>query len=188
MQIPRPKLSRRASIALIAVGILIVMAGAALAIGPITRNVIAQDGLCLTCHAPTDPSLEVSARHPADTDKPAAACAECHIRPGFAGAMSAFGHFTNLTDFYGGFRSAYADRPGKKWIAPLARRAYRTRDGMRAADTAACRSCHIEEEIKPKKKRGQRAHAEALEEKLTCINCHYNLVHREVDPREDFVK
>jgi len=181
-------LSRRASIALIAVGVVIVVVGAALAIGPITRNIIAQDGVCLACHAPTDPSLEVSARHPADTDKPAAACAACHIRPGFTGAIYAFGHFTNLTDFYGRFRSAYADRPGEKWIAPLARRAYRTRDGMRAANTAACRSCHIEEDIKPKKKRGQRAHAEALEEKLSCINCHYNLVHREVDPREDFVK
>jgi len=182
------ELSRRVSVALIAVGVVIIGVGTALAIGPITRNIIAQDGLCLTCHAPTDPSLEVSARHPADTDKPAAACAACHIRPGFAGAMYAFGHLTNLTDFYGRFRSAYTDRPGEKWIAPLARRAYRTRDGMRAANTAACRSCHIEADIKPKKKRGQRAHAEALEEKLSCINCHYNLVHREVDPRGDFVK
>jgi hypothetical protein len=34
----------------------------------------------------------------------------------------------------------------------------------------------------------QAAHDEALEKDLTCINCHYNLVHRAIVPREGLVK
>ncbi len=39
------------------------------------------------------------------------------------------------------------------------------------------------EVIKPKRRRGQRAHANALKNKEICNDCHDNLVHREVPPR-----
>ena len=55
-------------------------------------------------------------------------------------------------------------------------------------DSVTCRTCHIESEIKPKRKRGQKAHDLALEKKQTCIECHTNLVHRQVGARKDAFK
>ena len=65
--------------------------------------------------------------------------------------------------------------------------AYAVRDWMRANDSATCRTCHEEESIKPARKRGRRQHEQAREESMTCIDCHYNLVHEEVEPRESFL-
>ena len=178
----------RTTMVLVALGVIaVVIVGAALAIGPLTRKYVATDKWCLDCHLPVDPTLDFSRDHPAGADQPPATCAQCHTLPGAIGAIYTYAHQAYLTDLYGTYRGPGVNRGGK-WIAPVARRAYRSRDGMRATDSAGCRSCHIEAEIKPKKKRGQRAHDEALEKKLTCINCHYNLVHRAIDPREGFVK
>jgi nitrate/TMAO reductase-like tetraheme cytochrome c subunit len=44
------------------------------------------------------------------------------------------------------------------------------------------------EAIKPERKRGQRMHAVAIEEGTTCIVCHYNLVHKEVEPSKAFLE
>ncbi|HLB31310.1 MAG TPA: hypothetical protein VJN91_07265, partial [Gammaproteobacteria bacterium] len=35
--------------------------------------------------------------------------------------------------------------------------------------------------------RGQNQHKEAVEKGITCILCHYNLVHKPVDPSEAFL-
>jgi len=51
---------------------------------------------------------------------------------------------------------------------------------MLASDSKNCRSCHVWEAVKPRRKRGQRAHKAAIQEKKTCIACHYNLVHKKV--------
>jgi nitrate/TMAO reductase-like tetraheme cytochrome c subunit len=37
--------------------------------------------------------------------------------------------------------------------------------------------------IQPERRREQRQHAEAREQGTTCIACHYNLVHNEVERR-----
>ena len=183
---PLQFLSRKAIIVSIAV-VAVAVVGVALAFEPVTRDFVAQDGVCLYCHAPFDEDLLVDPRHPQDTAKPAADCADCHVTPGFTVLLFTYGHLASFTDFYGSYRSAYAERAGN-WVAPLARRSHRVRDGYRETGSASCRTCHDYEDIKPKKKRGQRSHQEAVDEKLGCINCHYNLVHREIEPRKGFVK
>lgn len=184
---PKFGLSRRAT-ALGALGAVVVIVGAAFAFEPFTRTVIARDGLCLYCHTDFDASLPNSLRHPEDPEKgEAVTCIECHQVPGFMGTVYTYAHLASITDFYGGFRSAYANRAGD-WVPPLARRAFRVRDGVRATHAASCTYCHTLTDPKPKKKRGQRMHKKAEEKKDTCINCHFNLVHREVDPREEFVR
>jgi nitrate/TMAO reductase-like tetraheme cytochrome c subunit len=65
--------------------------------------------------------------------------------------------------------------------------AHAVRDWMRANDSVTCRSCHVEAAIEPARKRGQRAHTEARESRMTCIDCHYNLVHEPVEPRDSFL-
>ena len=58
---------------------------------------------------------------------------------------------------------------------------------MLETDSATCRSCHEEDAIQPQRKRGQRQHEDARERGLTCIGCHYNLVHADVEPRSEFL-
>jgi nitrate/TMAO reductase-like tetraheme cytochrome c subunit len=181
-------LSRASVIALAAGGVVVVVGGAVLAFEPVTYNLIAQDGLCLYCHEPFDATLEKGPRHPEDPEEGAVAtCVECHAVPGLMGTVFTYTHLASVTDFYGGYRSAYDGR-ARGWVAPIARRAYRVRDGLRATRASSCEWCHTLDNPVPKKKRGKRSHKQAEEKNLTCINCHYNLIHREVDPRADFVR
>jgi cytochrome c-type protein NapC len=64
--------------------------------------------------------------------------------------------------------------------------ANRVRMELYESDSRNCRGCHVMEKIKPAKKRGQRQHAEAIDRKITCIVCHYDLVHKEVPLSEEF--
>ena len=64
----------------------------------------------------------------------------------------------------------------------------RVRFQMIENNSSRFRSCHQMEAIKPKRIRGQNVHADALEKGTTCIICHYNLVHKEVEPSEAFQK
>lgn len=64
--------------------------------------------------------------------------------------------------------------------------ANRVRMRMVANDSKNCRSCHVLEAIKPEKKRGMVQHAEAIEKDITCIVCHYDLVHKETPLSDEF--
>ena len=66
--------------------------------------------------------------------------------------------------------------------------AQRVRFQMLGNDSEKCRSGHVMAGIKPKRKRGQRMHDEALRDGITCIVCHYNLGHKEVEPSEAFLR
>ena len=64
----------------------------------------------------------------------------------------------------------------------------RVRIEMLTNDSENCRRCHVMEAIKPQRKRGQKQHKLALEERTTCISCHYNLVHKAVEPSKEFLR
>jgi len=111
-------------------------------------------------------------------------CAECHISRSLPVAM--WEHFLGLSDLY-----AYVVqgiRTPADFEKVRAAGAERVRFDMLANDSEGCRGCHVMAEIKPEKKRGQRQHAEAIEKGVTCIACHYNLVHKEVEPSKRFLK
>lgn len=155
---------------------------------PVTRNLIAQDDVCTYCHLEREyvPTVRMSwtKPHPATPEGGQARCVDCHLPEGFWPTTFAYFHFASFTDLLGGLRDIQTERTGD-WIPPRAKTAYRVRDGLFADDSITCRGCHIESEIKPKRKRGKNAHKLALKEKQTCIECHYNLVHRNVDLREN---
>ncbi len=178
---------RRAAVAA-AIGVLVVV-GAAVAFEPLTHALAAHQFVCFGCHQATeyDPAEPGSPSrvHPATTEGGATACAQCHLPPGWRNAAFVYAHYVIGTDFFGHVRDHKAERHGAA-VTPIAFKAYNVRDRLLEYDSSPCRTCHIEEEIKPKRKRGQKAHARALEEHETCIACHYNLVHREVDPRLEF--
>ncbi len=180
--------------------VVVILIGGLIAFEPVTRNLVASEAVCSYCHlereyVPTT-RLSFSKPHPAppeerepETGEPktgedVAQCVDCHLPEGFLAATFMYTHAASATDLFGHFRDRASERAGD-WIPPSADRAYRMRDRLFEYDSVTCRTCHIEAEIKPKRKRGQRAHAKALENKETCVECHDNLVHRYVEVRED---
>jgi cytochrome c-type protein NapC len=95
-------------------------------------------------------------------------------------------HTKGLTELYAFIVQGIRTAEDFEKVRPAA--ADRVRLAMLANDSEGCRGCHVMAEIKPEKKRGQRQHAEALEKGTTCIACHYNLVHKEVEPSAEFLK
>jgi nitrate/TMAO reductase-like tetraheme cytochrome c subunit len=156
---------------------------------PVTRNFIAQDSVCTYCHLEREyqhtARMSFSKQHPVEPkeDDRIANCVDCHLPEGFWAATFAYSHFASFTDLFGHFRDRKGERVGD-WIPMSAARAYRVRDRLMEYDSETCRTCHIEEEIKPKEPRGQKAHEDALRDKDTCAKCHANVNHRYVDVRE----
>jgi nitrate/TMAO reductase-like tetraheme cytochrome c subunit len=111
-----------------------------------------------------------------------ALCADCHVGGRLSFAM--FDHFVGTGELFV-WLTHDLDKPGAfERLRPAG--ADRVRFEMIENDSARCRSCHVMEAIKPKRIRGQKQHEEALEEGITCIVCHYNLVHKEVEPSPAF--
>jgi len=161
----------------------------AIAYEPVTRNLIAQDSICNYCHLAwefnPDARLAVTSPHASATQPldSQARCVECHLPEGWWNATYAYTHFLSITDLFGHFRDLKSERSGE-WIPPRAATAYRVRDRLFEYDSVTCRTCHIEGEIELNTTRGVNAHKLALEENNTCIECHNNLVHREVRLRK----
>ncbi len=163
---------------------------------PLTRNYVAVDDLCSYCHIDREYRAEVrlpySKAHPLLVEEkeneeqvPAqATCAECHLPNGFIYTIYAYAHFASFTDLFGHFRYRNEERAGA-WIAPRQAAAFRVRDRLFEYDSPTCRNCHVEEEIELKRERGKNAHKKAVDEKMTCIECHYNEKHRSVDLRKN---
>lgn len=158
-----------------------------LAFETVTRRFVAVDAVCTYCHLPWEfaPTARVSATRPhaASPQGGQARCIDCHLPKGYWNSASAYLHFVSLTDLFGRVRKIDEERKGA-WTPYRAKTAYRVRDALLDADSVTCRGCHVEAEIKPKRERGVNAHKLALEQKKTCIECHYNLVHRSVDLRQ----
>lgn len=183
----------RKTITVIAGGFVVLIVGWVIAYEPVTRTLIAQDALCNYCHLPwefnADVRLTATRPHLSDSaDKTSQArCVDCHLPEGWWNTTYAYTHFLSVTDLFGHFRDRDGERAGD-WIPPRAATAYRVRDRLFEYDSVTCRTCHVESEIKPQRKRGVNAHKLALDENKTCIECHNNLVHRQVGLRKDAFK
>lgn len=147
------------------------------------------DAFCTSCHltgeyiSKSEAYLTSPHRTRASGVEPG--CADCHIPKGLVPAT--WTHvIKGIQDLYGEVVYDYEDPA--VWNAEKARMAYAVRDWMRANDSVTCRACHEEDSIQPVRKRGQRQHQEARETNMTCIDCHYNLVHEEIEPRESFLE
>jgi len=110
-------------------------------------------------------------------------CADCHVSPTLPAAM--WDHFLGMRDLY--VFLVEGVRTPEQFEGIRARAADRARFALLENDGATCRSCHVMEAIVPARQRGQKQHREALEKGITCIACHYNLVHAEVEPSEAFL-
>jgi nitrate/TMAO reductase-like tetraheme cytochrome c subunit len=113
-----------------------------------------------------------------------AQCADCHLPGGFF--KETWAHITSGTrDVYETLTNDFMDPA--VWEARRAELAHRVRDEMLANDSENCRSCHVREKMKPARERGQRQHYLAEQQGVTCIGCHFDLVHRPVERSENFI-
>lgn len=110
-------------------------------------------------------------------------CARCHVAGRLTYAM--VDHFLGTGELFVNFTNDFSKPGSFEKFRPDA--ANRERFKMLANDSAGCRSCHVMEAIKPRRVRGQNAHKDAMERGITCIVCHYNLVHKPVDPSQAFL-
>ena len=147
------------------------------------------DAFCTSCHAMqsyiADTEAYKSSAHQTTASGVRPGCADCHIPKGLVTAT--YTHVVNgISDMWGEISLDYDDPD--VWNAEKARLAYATRDWFRKNDSVTCRECHEESSIKPARQRGQQQHKETIESNMTCIDCHYNLVHDEIDPGESFLE
>ena len=146
------------------------------------------DEFCTSCHAMqayiADSPIYKESAHLTAASGVRPRCADCHIPKGLV--IATYTHVVNgVKDLWGEVTLDYRDPA--VWKAEKARLAYKVRDWFRDNDSVTCRDCHEEASIKPGRKRGQRQHAEARKTGMTCIDCHYNLVHDEIEPRQSFL-
>jgi nitrate/TMAO reductase-like tetraheme cytochrome c subunit len=175
----------------VSIGVIVgVIGGLVLALGAEEMDrFTSTDAFCTSCHAMqtyiADSEIYKTSAHQTTTSGVRPGCADCHIPKGLVAAT--YTHVVNgISDIWGEISRDYDDPD--VWNAEKARLAYAVRDWFRDNDSVTCRECHEEASIKPVRQRGQQQHKDARETNMTCIDCHYNLVHEEIDPRESFLE
>ncbi|HCS90767.1 MAG: cytochrome C [Thiohalocapsa sp. PB-PSB1] len=138
---------------------------------------------CISCHSMTyaDEVYQQSA-HYNSASGVRASCADCHVSEGLI--MATYDHAVGAKDLF------------KQWFGPdyddpvvnalhLPEAAFAARDWFRARNSAPCKRCHTLEAIQGIRANTAAIHREETEGK-TCIDCHYNLVHRKVPAKSTF--
>lgn len=109
-------------------------------------------------------------------------CSDCHVSEDLIGAY--IDHIKGTRDLYANLILSIDTVEEFEEVRFDA--ANRVRMQFVNNDSKNCRTCHMMEKIKPERTRGQRQHSEAQEKKITCIVCHYDLVHKETALSEEF--
>lgn len=140
---------------------------------------VSTKSFCTSCHSMSYPAGELkdSPHYGALGVDPG--CKDCHIPQGLENLHRAV--WTHIVD---GGRDLYmemtldlSDR--EKFEKRRLEMAHRARMNMKKQDSLTCRSCH--KNPRPFVEEGQLAHRKMETEGATCIDCHQNLVHREVE-------
>ena len=147
------------------------------------------DAFCTSCHSMTfvanDPHFTGSA-HRTNSEGVRPSCGDCHI-PRTNWFVETYAHAkSGLRDVVAEYTHNYSDP--KIWEARRVELAHEVRNVMRAQDSVTCRSCHDAQAVRPASERGQAAHALLREGRMTCIDCHFNLVHAPVPPTLEFIR
>ena len=133
---------------------------------------------CVSCHSMSYPAKELkkSSHYGALGVNPG--CKDCHIPQGLANF-----HLAIATHVVDGarelileFKNDYSDI--KKFDARRPEMAHDSRMNLKRWDSVTCRACH--KDPQPPGADARAAHDKMRTQKATCIDCHQNLVHKEV--------
>jgi cytochrome c-type protein NapC len=163
-------------------------AGALLASLEVNR-LTSTEAFCTSCHSMTfvgnDPHF-ISSAHRTNSEAVRPGCGDCHI-PKTNWFVETWAHVSSGThDVIAEYTHDFSDP--QVWEKRRVELAHEVRAKMRAQDSLTCRSCHDAANVHPKSERGQAAHALLREGRMTCIDCHFNLVHAPVPPTLEFIR
>ena len=144
---------------------------------------------CTSCHSmkfvAADPQF-VNSAHRKNSEGVTPSCGDCHI-PKTNWFAETYTHVSSgIRDVIAEYTHNYKDPD--VWGARRIALAHEVRDVMRAQDSVTCRSCHDAQVIEPKSERGRAAHALLRDGRMTCIDCHFNIVHAPVPPSIEFIR
>jgi cytochrome c-type protein NapC len=147
------------------------------------------DAFCTSCHTmaglATDPKFKQSA-HRSNAAGVLPSCGDCHV-PATNWFVETYVHAVKgIKDVIAQSTHDYND--AAVWEARRIELAHAVREEMRSQDSVTCRSCHSADTIHPASERGGAAHALLREGRMTCIDCHFNLVHAPVPPSMSFIR
>ena len=169
------------------IAILVSLGGIAVATVDVTDYYFSSDNFCaFSCHVMENTVYKEmqQSKHWKTPSGVRPKCADCHVSGRLTFAM--WDHFVGTGELFVWAANDFSNPEAFEVLRPAA--ADRVRLEMLSNDSANCRRCHVMEAIKPKRKRGQKQHKSAIKDKTTCIVCHYNLVHKEVEPSAAFLK
>ncbi len=139
---------------------------------------------CTTCHSMTyaEEAYQTSA-HYTSASGVRASCGDCHVSEGVFSATldHVIGGKDLLKQLFG---AADYDDPVVN-LLHLPEAAFAARKWFRDRDSATCNRCHVLDAIEGKRANTAAIHREETAGK-TCIDCHYNLVHRKVPDERTF--
>jgi nitrate/TMAO reductase-like tetraheme cytochrome c subunit len=147
------------------------------------------DKFCTSCHSMTfvgnDAHFLQSAHRTNDAGvRPN--CGDCHI-PKTNWFVETWTHVkSGVRDVIAENTNDFSDP--KVWEKRRVNLAHEVRQTMREQDSVTCRGCHDANAVQPTSRSGQAAHALMREGRVTCIDCHFNLVHAPVPPTLEFIR
>jgi nitrate/TMAO reductase-like tetraheme cytochrome c subunit len=147
------------------------------------------DQFCTSCHAMASLAADqnfIRSAHRSNAAGVAASCGDCHI-PATNWFVETYTHAAKgIKDIIAQMTHDFSD--AAVWEARRIELAHFVREEMRGQDSVTCRSCHTAAIIRPASERGRAAHALLQEGRMTCIDCHLNLVHAPVPPSLSFIR
>ncbi len=138
---------------------------------------------CTSCHSMTyaDDVYKASAHYNSPSGV-RASCGDCHVSEGVI--MATYDHAVGTKDLLKQLFGPNYDDPVVNMLH-LPEAAFAARDWFRDRDSATCKRCHTLDAIQ-----GTRANTAAIHQEetagKTCVDCHYNLVHRKVPDQQTF--
>ena len=174
--------------------VLVLLIGAVLGAGVIIASIAVNrytstEAFCTSCHSMEFVAADVDFQHSAhrsNNEGVRPSCGDCHI-PKTNWFIETYTHVsTGTRDVFAEFTHNFGDE--KIWEARRIELAHEVRADMRAQDSITCRSCHEAAVIQPTSEAGRAAHALLRQGRMTCIDCHFNLVHAPVPPDIEFIR
>ena len=173
--------------------IILLLIGAAIGGGGILASTFVNrytstEAFCTSCHSmaavAADPHYQQSA-HRTNAVGVLANCADCHV-PSDNWFVETYSHVIDgIRDGVAEYTTNVSDPT--VWAARLPELAERVRDQMRRDDSSTCRKCHSAVAVHPESEPGRAAHAMLAEGRVTCIDCHFNLVHAPIPASASFL-
>lgn len=141
------------------------------------------NAFCTSCHSMTMAADEYrKSVHFNPVSGVRAECGDCHVSEGVFAAT--WDHIKGGLDLWKQVFGADYDDPVVNALH-LPEAAFKTRQWFRETGSATCQRCHVLEAIQGKRADTAAIHREETQGK-SCIDCHENLVHRQVPSEETF--